>query len=88
MSISERRKTAEHAKLATRQIKGRAQMQLKFLEQSFELERQKIKEEVLVARENAILVEQTNLLNECLPKVVKVRSLSAQSQSSNVFDKI
>ena len=63
-------------------------MQLKFLEQSFELERQKIKEKVLVARENAILVEQTNLLNECLPKVVKVRSLSAQSQSSNVFDKI
>ena len=86
LSVSERRKTAEHAKLASRQIEERAQRQLKLLEQSFELERQKIKEEVLVAHENATLVEHQNLLNECLPKEVKGRFLSAQSQSSNSFD--
>ena len=71
LSVSERRKSAEHAKLAARQAEERAQRQLKLLEQSFELERQKIKEEVLVARENATLVEHQNLLNECLPKEVK-----------------
>ena len=53
------------------------------MEQSFELERQKIEEEVLVARENATLVEHQNFLNECLPKEVKGRS---QLQSSNGFD--
>ena len=56
------------------------------MEQSLGLERQKIKDEVLVARENATLVEHWNLLNECLPNKVKGRSLSAQSQSSNGFD--
>ena len=86
LSVSEHRKTAEHAKLASRQVEERAQRQLKLLEQSFELERQKIKEEVLVALENATLVEYQNLLNECLPKEVKGRFLSAQSQSSNSFD--
>ena len=40
----------------------------------------------MVARENATLVEHWNLLNECLPKEVQDRSLSAQSQSSNGFD--
>ena len=85
LSVSERRKTAEHAKLAARQVAERAQRQLKLLEQSFELERQTIKEEVLVAHKNATLVEHQNL-NECLPKEVKGRSLSAQSQSSNSFD--
>ena len=56
------------------------------MEQSSELETQKIKEGVLVAYENATLVEHRNLLNECLPKEVKGRYLSAQSQSSNGFD--
>ena len=70
-------------KLAARQAEEHAQRQLKLFEQSFELERQKIKEEVLVARENETLVEHQNFLNECLPKEVKGRS---QSQSSNGFD--
>ena len=56
------------------------------MEQSLGLERQKIKDEVLVAHENATLVEHWNLLNECLPNKVKGGSLSAQSQSSNGFD--
>ena len=84
-SVSECRNTAEHAKLAARQVEERAQRQIKLLEQLFEHERQKNKEEVLVARENATLVEHQNLLNECLPKEVKGWSLSAQSQSSNGF---
>ena len=69
--VNEHRKTAE----------VRAQRQLKSFEQSLELERQKIKEKVLVARENATLVGHRNLLNERLPKEVKSRSLNAQSQS-------
>ena len=83
LSVRERRKSAEHAKLAARQAEERAQRQLKLLEQSFELERQKSKEEVLVARENATHVEHRNFLNECLPKEVEGRS---QSQSSHGFD--
>ena len=83
MSFSERRESAEHAKLVARQVEERAQRQRKLLEQSFELERQKIKKEVLVARENATFVEHQNFLNECLPKEVKGRS---QSQSLNDFD--
>ena len=71
LSVSECRNTAEHAKLAARQVGERAQRQIKLLEQSFEHERQKNKEEVLVARENATLAEHQNLLNECLPKEVK-----------------
>ena len=78
LSVRERRKSAEHAKLAASRRR-----QLKLLKQSFELERQKSKEEVLVARENATHVEHRNFLNECLPKEVKVRS---QSQSSHGFD--
>ena len=83
LSVSECRKSAEHAKLAARQAEERAQRQLKLLEQSFELERQKIKEEVLVARENATLVEHQHFLNERLPKEVKVRS---RSESPNGLD--
>ena len=49
----------------------------------FELERQEIKEEVLVAHKNATLIEHQKFLNECLPKEVKRRS---QSQSSSGFD--
>ena len=83
LSVSERRKSAEHAKLAARQAEERAQRQLKLLEQSFDLERQRIKEEVIVSHENATLVEHQNFLNECLPKEVKGKS---QSQTSNGFD--
>ena len=84
LSVSERRKSAEHAKLAAaKQAEERAQRQLKLLEQSFDLERQRIKEEVIVSHENATLVEHQNFLNECLPKEVKGKS---QSQTSNGFD--
>ena len=83
VSVSERRKSPEHAKLAARQAEERAQRQLKLLEQSFDLERQRIKEEVIVSRENATLVEHQNFLNECLPKEVKGKS---QSQTSIGFD--
>ena len=37
LSVSERHKTAEHAKLASRQAEERAQRQCKLSEQSFEL---------------------------------------------------
>ena len=83
LSFSERRKSAEPAKLAARQAEEHAQRQLKLLEQSFELERQKIKYEVLVARENATPAKHQNFLNKCFPKEVKGRS---QSQYSNGFD--
>lgn len=86
LSISERRKTAKHVKLPAKQVEERVQRQLKLLEQSFDFEGQKIKEEVLGSRENVTLVEYRNLLNKCLPKEVKGRSLSAPSQLSNGFD--
>ena len=78
LSVIECRKSAEHTKLVARQAEACTQRQLNLLEQSFELERHKIKEEVLV------VFEHRNFLNECLPKDVKRRS---QSQSSNGFDK-
>ena len=86
LPLIERRKPTEHAKLAARQVEEPAQRQLKLLEQWFELERQKIKEEILVAHENETIVEHGNFLNECLLKEVKSRSLNAQCQSSNGFD--
>ena len=43
LPVSECRKTAEHAKLAARQVEERGQRQLKLLEQPFELERQKLR---------------------------------------------
>ena len=43
LSVSECRKTAEHAKLAARQVEERTQMQLKLLERSFEFEGKKLR---------------------------------------------
>ena len=65
LPLIERRKPTEHAKLAARQVEEPAQRQLKLLEQWLELERQKIKEEILVAHENETIVEHGNFLNEC-----------------------
>lgn len=63
-----------------------AERQLKKYEQSFQLERKTIKEEVLIACENARLTEYKRFPNTCLPKEVKSKLLSAQSQSSNNFN--
>lgn len=87
MSVSEHQKTAENANLAGRQAVERTPRQLKLLEQWLELQKQKIKDQVIVPHENATLSEHRNLLNEFLTKGVRSKCLSAQTQSPNNFDK-
>ena len=53
LSLNERRKSSEQAQLVAKQAEECAKKQLKLLEKSFELEKQKITEEVLIAREDA-----------------------------------
>ena len=67
LSLNEPRKTSEHAQLVSKQAEECAKRQLKLLEKSFELEKQKITEEVLIAREDAKRVDFNNYLDEALP---------------------
>ena len=60
ISLNERRKTTEHAKIIAKQAKEHAQMQIKLLEQTFELEKEKLREEALIAKENATVAELEN----------------------------
>ena len=62
-----RRKTSEHAQLVVKQAEECAKSQLKLVEKSFELGKQKITEEVLIGCEDATRVEFNNYLDEALP---------------------
>ena len=76
LSLNERRKSSKQAQLVAKQAEERAKRQLKLLEKSFELETQKITEEVLVAREGATRVEFNNYLDEALPYNPEKKSCS------------
>ena len=60
ISLNERRKTTEHAKLIAKQTEEHAQMQIKLLEETFELEKEKLREEALISKENATATELEN----------------------------
>ena len=60
ISLNKRRKTTEHTKLIAKQTEEHAQMQLKLLEQTFKLEKEKLREEALIAKENAAAAELEN----------------------------
>lgn len=67
LSLNKRRKTYEQAQLVAKQVEERAKRQIKLLEKAFELEKQKITEEVLIAREDVERVEFDNYLDKALP---------------------
>ena len=67
LSLNEHWKTSEHAQLVTKQAKEHTRRQLKLLEKSFKLEKQKITEEVLIAHGDATTVEFNNYLDEAPP---------------------
>ena len=62
--LNEHRRTSKQAQLVTQQAEECAKRQLKLLEKSFELEKQKITEEVLIACEDTTRVEFNNYLDE------------------------
>ena len=62
--MNKRRKTYEQAQLVAKQVEERAKRQIKLLEKAFELEKQKITEEVLIAREDVERVEFDNYLDK------------------------
>ena len=66
LSLSERRRTVEQAKLIAKQAEDRAQMKIKLLEQTFELKKEKLREEAFLARQNATAVEFENYINQTL----------------------
>ena len=57
LSIFGRCKTAEQAKLSTIHAEERSKCKLKFLEKSFELEKEKLLDQVIESRSKAPLVE-------------------------------
>ena len=67
LSLNEHWKTSEHAQLVTKQAKEHTRRQLKLLEKSFKLEKQKITEKVLIAHGDATTVEFNNYLDEAPP---------------------
>ena len=63
ISLSERRKTTEHAKPIAKQADERVQRQIKILRQTFELEKHNLREEALIVKKNAIVAEFENYAN-------------------------
>ena len=64
LSVNERRKTVAHAKLIAQQVKECTIRKLDLLERSFELEKQKILDEELEAKNNADLVALNSRIDE------------------------
>ena len=66
LSLNERRKSSEKTQLVAKQAEERAKRKLKLLEESLELEKQKVTQEVLIAREGATRFEFNNYFDEAL----------------------
>ena len=64
VSVNECRKTAENAKLTMQKVQERKKRKLDLLERSFELEKQNILDEELVAKNNADFVALDSKIDE------------------------
>ena len=64
LSVNERTKTAENAKLIVQQAEEHTKRKLDLLEQSFELEKQKILDKEFEAKNNADLVALDSIIDE------------------------
>ena len=82
LSILERRKTVEQAKLLAIQAEERTKRKLKFLEKSFELEKEKLLDQVIEARNKAALVELERKHDEDIASSHSVDSIKEQFNNS------
>ena len=82
LSILERRKTVEQAKLLAIQAEERTKRKLKFLEKSFELEKEKLLDQVIKARNKAALVELERKLDEDIASSHSADSVKEQFKNS------
>ena len=82
LSILGRRKTAEQAKFSTIQTEERSKRKLKFLEKLFELEKEKLLDQVIEARNKAALVELERKHDEDIASSHSADSLKEQFKDS------
>ena len=82
LSILERRKTAEQANLLAIQAEESSKRNLKFLEKSFELEKEKLLDQVIEARNKAALVELERKHDEDLASSHSADSVKEQFKNS------
>ena len=83
LSILERRKTAEQANLLAIQAEERSKRKLKFLEKSFELEKEKLLDQVIEARNKAALVELERKHDEDIASSHSADSVKEQFKNSS-----
>ena len=81
-SILERRKPAKQANLLATQAEERSKRNLKFLEKSFELEKEKLLDRVLEARNEAALVELERKHDENIASLHSADSVKKQFKNS------
>ena len=82
LSILGRRKTAEQAKFSTIQTEERSKRKLKFLEKLFELEKEKLLDQVIEARNKAALVELERKHDEDIASSHSADSVKEQFKNS------
>ena len=83
LSVNERRKTAEHAKLLAQQAEERTKRKLELLEQSFQFEKQKILDAEIEAKNNAELAAldiKTDELNISNPEKTSSKDLKNEQK--------
>ena len=82
LSILERRKTKEQAKLLAKQAEERLKPKLKFLEKSYELEKEKLLDEIIEARNKAALVELEHKHHKDIASMHSADSVKEQFKNS------
>ena len=78
LSLNEQRKTTEHAKMLEKEAEDRLN-KIELLERNFESEKQKLREQVLIARETANIVQFDSYFGEVIPDEAKRNTSNARS---------
>ena len=77
LSLNERRKTTEHAKMLVKEAEDRLS-KIELLERNFESEKQKLREQVLIARETANIAQFDSYFDEVIPDEAKSNTSNAR----------
>ena len=77
LSLNEQRKTTEHAKMLEKEAEDRLN-KIELLERNFESEKQKLREQVLIARETANIAQFDSYFGEVIPDEAKSNTSNAR----------
>ena len=77
LSLNERLKTTEHAKMLEKEEEDRLN-KIELLERNFESEKQKLREQVLIARETANIAQFDSYFGEVIPDEAKSSTYNAR----------